>query len=568
MKWFFLFSLLALFISQGIMAQAPQSFNYQAVARDQSGNVITGNVNVRFSLHEDNTGGSVRYKETNQTTTTTQGVFSMAIGSGTVVSGSMSDIDWANHQYFLEVELKADGNTNYTSMGTTQLLSVPYAMYAAKSGTTLDAGNGIEIQNNTITNTGDLSSDNELQTLDVNGNQLSISNGNTVTLPTGTTYMEGAGIDINGNTISANDISPTNEIQTLSINGNQLSLSNGGGSIQLPAGNSSWATNGTVTYNNPTTNDVGIGTDFNSNAKLNVISTGNKHAGNFTSPGSGDALHAYCNGTGAGISASSLSGSGGVFTATTGTAGYFSSTSGKGLIVDHGNVGIGTNSPIYKLDVAGTINVDGGQNPGTASALITSHNGNSALEVTAYNGGSAAHLYAVTGKALTVDNATVGGMGTGIRISTSQGHWDQYLDINEHLNFASDNVLRAWILPSDGSYHNSSDRRLKKDIQPFSNVLPGISKLQAYTYHMKDAPEDAPLSIGFMAQEVEQQFPQMVLENNGYKSLCYDQFAVLSIQAVKEQETKIDTLEQKVNDLEGQLLELKALLMKMIEKSK
>src|SRR5678815_5712684 len=81
-----------------------------------------------------------------------------------------------------------------------------------ESGDKLIQGPGININNGMISNTGDLSANNEIQNLSVNGNQLSISNGNTVTLPTVTTYTEGAGIDINGNAITALDISPTNEI--------------------------------------------------------------------------------------------------------------------------------------------------------------------------------------------------------------------------------------------------------------------------------------------------------------------------------------------------------------------
>jgi hypothetical protein len=244
------------------------------------------------------------------------------------------------------------------------------------------------------------------------------------------------------------------------------------------------------------------------------------------------------------------SGKAGVFTTTTGTAGYFSSSNGRALVTGDGGVGIGTNSTLYKLNVKGTLYVDGDNSPITAATYIKSNNNYTALDVSSLGSGDGAHIDVATGKALSLNNFYVGGINTGLRIAVSGGHWDQYLDGDNYLKFASNNVLRAWISPIDGSYHNSSDMRLKKDITPFTNVLPGISKLQAYTYHMKGAPDDAPLSIGFMAQEVEAQFPQMVSETEGYKSLCYDQFAVLSIQAVKEQQEHIDQLEQRVKELE------------------
>ena len=259
---------------QTVSAQAPSQFHYQAVARDAGGTVITGNIDIRFSLLEDDASGIVRYKETHTAITNAQGVFELSVGKGNIISGSLETIDWAHHQYWLKVEIKTPGANDFTALGSSQLLSVPYALFAKESGDQLIQGPGISINNGVISNTGDLSDNNELQTLSVNGNQLIISNGNSVTLPTGTTYTEGAGIDINGNAISALDISPTNEIQTLSLNGQQLSLSNGGGSVQLPGGSSAWATSGNTIYNDPVTNNVGIGTTSSPNAKLDVVASG------------------------------------------------------------------------------------------------------------------------------------------------------------------------------------------------------------------------------------------------------------------------------------------------------
>ncbi|GAB4250598.1 MAG: hypothetical protein Kow0027_14080 [Saprospiraceae bacterium] len=113
------------------------------------------------------------------------------------------------------------------------------------TGTTYTAGTGIAISGNTISNTGDLSNTNEFQTLSISGNSLSISNGNSVTLPTGTTYTAGTGIAISGNTISnTGDLSNTNEIQTLSLSGNSLSISNGN-SVTIPGGTITGVTAGT-----------------------------------------------------------------------------------------------------------------------------------------------------------------------------------------------------------------------------------------------------------------------------------------------------------------------------------
>ena len=82
--------------------------------------------------------------------------------------------------------------------------------------------------------------------------------------------------------------------------------------FNFPAVHPTYTTNANVTYNDPVTNNVGVGTTSSPISKLNVVSTGNLYAGNFTAPSS-DALHTYSNGTGAGIVSSSLNGTGGQF---------------------------------------------------------------------------------------------------------------------------------------------------------------------------------------------------------------------------------------------------------------
>ncbi len=567
MKSILVFSFLLLLLPL-VHAQAPDKFNYQAVARDQNGQVITGEISIRLSFKESNPSGTNRYVETHTVTTDPQGIFALTIGTGAVVSGDFSTIDWADHDYFLKVEMKTPAESNYTEMGTTQLLSVPYAKYAETSGDALKEGTGIHITNGAINNTGDLSNTNEIQNLTVNGNQLSISDGNTVTLPTGTTYTAGSGIQINGNSISAQDPSPTNEIQTLSLNGQQLSLSNGGGSVQLPSAASSWTVNNTDITSTPSSNNVVIGTNSNFNSKLYVSSTGSQIAGNFTSPGSGDAVRGYSNGNGSGVAGSSLSGTGGTFTSVSGKGGYFSSNSGPALITGTGNVGIGISNPGYKL----TVMTDSGTGIYTKSMDGT---GLTAISGGLYSGG---WFHSATGPAISLNSdsgyaisALQGAYGTaastqGILMSMGPANWKMYVDFALDYNFAYNGVIKAWISDTDGSYHNSSDRNLKKDIVAFDHVLPKLNSLQAYTYHMKDAPEDAPLSLGFMAQDVEQQFPELVAEKAGYKSLCYDHFAVLAVQAVKEQQVLIEDLQHDNADMKQELTELKQLVLTLMGK--
>ncbi len=116
-------------------SQVPQAFNYQAVARDNSGNLIVShNVGVEIYIRQISSTGTVVYIETFTALTNQFGLFTVAIGTGTAMTGQFDTIAWGSSNYYLEVLIDPTGSTSYTSMGTSQLLSVPYAMYAAKAG--------------------------------------------------------------------------------------------------------------------------------------------------------------------------------------------------------------------------------------------------------------------------------------------------------------------------------------------------------------------------------------------------------------------------------------------------
>ena len=131
------------------------------------------------------------------------GLANLEIGAGLVESGNFAIIDWGSDLYFVQVSLDIAGGNNYQLMGTSQLLSVPYALHAQRADTAL--------------NDGDPNPTNELQQLSLNGDTLSIDNGNSVVLP----------IPVN------NDPDPTNELQQLSLSGDTLSIDNGN-SVVLP----------------------------------------------------------------------------------------------------------------------------------------------------------------------------------------------------------------------------------------------------------------------------------------------------------------------------------------------
>lgn len=118
------------------VAQSPEKFNYQGVARDNSGNILPNqNIGLRLSIRQGTPTGTIVYRETHSTSTNQFGLFNIEAGGGTIVSGTFSSIDWSSGPYFFQTEMDASGGTNYLNLGTSQLLSVPYALYAETSGT-------------------------------------------------------------------------------------------------------------------------------------------------------------------------------------------------------------------------------------------------------------------------------------------------------------------------------------------------------------------------------------------------------------------------------------------------
>lgn len=143
----------ALLITANVFAQSPQRMSYQAVIRNASNYLVLSTpVGMRVSILQGSIFGASVYVETQTPTTNANGLISVAIGSGTIVAGNFSTINWANGPYFIKTETDPLGGTAYSITGTTELMSVPYALYAGNS-TTYTAGNGVSISSGTITNT-------------------------------------------------------------------------------------------------------------------------------------------------------------------------------------------------------------------------------------------------------------------------------------------------------------------------------------------------------------------------------------------------------------------------------
>lgn len=137
----FLFCCFSVSITLG---QAPQAFNYQAVARDAAGSpLINQSIGIQFNILSGSSMGAIVYSEVYTVTTNSNGLFNIQVGNGTPVSGNFSIIDWGANDYFLQVALDPNGGSNYQIFGTSQLLSVPYALHAGNGSKWSESGNDL-----------------------------------------------------------------------------------------------------------------------------------------------------------------------------------------------------------------------------------------------------------------------------------------------------------------------------------------------------------------------------------------------------------------------------------------
>lgn len=187
-------------IATSVFAQAPKLMSYQAVIRNSSGVLVTNtSVGMQISILQDSATGSPVYVETQSVLSNANGLVSLQIGNGAVVLGAISIIDWGHGSYYIKTETDPSGGTSYSITGTSQLLSVPYALYAGSGNNT--AGSGISISGDTITNAA------PDQIVSVTGTGNTSVSGNYPNFSINTpSAVAGSGISIVGDTI--NNASP------------------------------------------------------------------------------------------------------------------------------------------------------------------------------------------------------------------------------------------------------------------------------------------------------------------------------------------------------------------------
>lgn len=641
-----------------VYGQSPQKMSYQCVVRNTAGALVTSHaVGLKISILQGSSTGAVVFSETYSPVpqTNVNGLLTVEIGSGTASVGSLSTIDWSAGPYFLKTETDPDGSTNYTITGTSQLLSVPYALYA-KTAANGFSGNYNDLTNKPLLFSGsynDLTSKPILFSGSYNDltNKPTLFDGTWNSL-TGKPAGFADGID----NVDDADNSITNEIQTLNLSGTTLSLSNGGGSVTLPssgggdnwgtqvvvtdatltgngttatplkiaqqsassgqvlkwsgtswapgsdlAGTSFWAQNGTKIYYN--TDDVGIGIS-NPVAFLHVFGNCDvNHPLLLLTENQDDYARMMFKSTAFPTKNWTIAAAFWPYDGySTMNFYYDDGTTGKDLvsIAGNGNVGIGTVEPSAKLEVTGQVKITGGA-PGAGKVLTSDANGLASWQTLGqspwlsngsniyYNTGyvgigtntpsAGLHIKATTWPGSFIYLESNSGEDAGMRFNEgTEVKWHIYNDAsaggliiqNYGLNISlfcqqtSGNVGIGTNAPGyklqvgnagDGTQARAnawnllSDARLKKDLVRLNDPIRIINSLNGYYFYWNTG-IDQTRQIGFSAQEVREFLPEIVSEGeDGYLSVEYGKMTPLLLEAIKEQQKQIDELKQLVYQL-------------------
>jgi len=501
MKKYTLLLTLFSFLTAGFLtAQSPNAINYQGVARDNTGNPLPNqNVGLQFSIREGATGGTLQYREQHTVTTNGFGLFSLKIGEGTTVSGAFANIDWGADDHFIEVEIDPAGGTSYTSLTNTQLVSVPYALHA----------NTVE---NDEVDDADADPTNEIQDLNLAGTNLSITSGSTIDL---SIIQDG---------VNDADADSTNELQTLALSNDTLSIS-GGNSIVLPSGGGGGADA-----------DWSIAGNNISNANTGSVSIGNTTTEQLVNIGSTDSFRVQI-----------------------GHVGGFNEVE-SGRLVFSEDIGFNGGTCGFEFHHNGSANtlslVSGCPALGDTSIVFTrtgevriperlriGQNDNPLVDL---------HLTQISG------GTNPGSNGIRLEDGTTTDQYQVWTG-GGFLNFAA-NGTRISYINNLGQYIIPSDRRFKSNIATLSPMLSSVMALNPVKYHY-NYDESQTETVGFIAQEVQEIFPEMVSVSPGtdYLALPYTEFSVIAIKAIQEQQTIINSQQEEIDALKSQVEEIEDL---------
>ena len=228
-----IYSIVLFLISVSASAQSPDKMSYQAVLRNVDGTLMKDQaVSIQISILQSSATGTTVYQEDHSPSTNLNGLVSLHIGTGNTTSGTFSAIDWSAGPYFLQTDVDPAGGTNYVISSTTELISVPFALYANKADSLVGGITEADPIFNSSVAKGITSSDTTYWNNKLDGYTETDPIFNS-SVAKGITSSDTAAWN---NHLSADlDTDTTNEIQTISIANDSIKLSNGGGRIPLAA---------------------------------------------------------------------------------------------------------------------------------------------------------------------------------------------------------------------------------------------------------------------------------------------------------------------------------------------
>jgi hypothetical protein len=502
------------------------------VARDAAGAILANKtIGIKISLLQTSASGTVAYSETFTPTTNQFGLFNLNIGQGTT-TGNMANIDWSAGLYYIKVDMDANGGTTYTSMGTSQLLSVPYALYATNSA------NGAKIlYHNTGIGIGvlDLTTNQDYNT--AIGYATLKSNMGYNNTATGAGALQNNGIGGANCAYGVNAMLSNTTGQYNTAMGKSALLNNIGANYNVAVGASALMTTKTGGYNTA----IGAHCLQNDTAAHNTavgnVTLFNNISGSLNVALGDSALYNNVKGNkNVAVGSLALLNNSGSYNTAVGNLALYSNTTAIS------NTAMGASAMVY--NTTGTNNCAFGQ-----LALYNNKSGNYNIAF-----GSNALSTNETGSNNTALGCMADVSSNGISNATAIGY-----GANVH---ASNTVVigdgNVTNVGSYGTWTNLSDRRLKENITYKNNLgLNFILKLKTASYNYI-ADTNKRRRDGLIAQDVEQalkdlvlEFSALVIDDNKDKTmnLSYAEFVIPLINTAQEQNKEIENLKAQVAEL-------------------
>ena len=508
-------SVIVLLAAVSSQAQAPQAFSYQAVIRDNLNALVAGKtISERISLIKDSAAGTVVYSELQSVKTNANGLVSLQIGTGSVLSGSFSGINWASGSYFIRTETDPTGGSTYSISNTTQLLSVPFALYAGSSGTAINGIDSIGAILNSSTVKGDSIRNGTLYLSPADSINGGIVSNSTQTFAGSKTFK--SNLVVNGLQIGANDTNSVILGYNLGNNQGIESIAIGDWAGQNNQGNYCTAIGNSAGLNSQGQWSVAIGPSAGKDtqgiaATAVGIGTGQNNQGQYSL-----------------------------------AAGYYAGYNDQGSEAVALGGGAGLQHQAQYAVAIGRYAGDSAQ--GQNSIAIGHYAGVQSQPANSI-------VFDASGNAL---NPTT----SGFFVAPIRG--------------GGATIPLSYNLTTNEITYNTSDIRLKRNIKPINNGLETVMKLNPVSYEKKYSLTDVNYPMkenGFIAQEVQKVLPNLVQEIPGKDKLLalnyipLIPFMVKSIQELEMENNKLKAqLEKLSTEQEGRIQQLEKLVKQLSNK--